>query len=199
MFESPQNISQLLHNLKIAAERGLLLQPSFYDEATLGKFFNASKVTLAKPNAYLGKGTGAIDARIASDIFPRLAINPASNCTVLNYKAAHGSASEHVSANGFLSIAVGSDPLITLEDVRSAFGREDQQVTGHGWDADGHVYTSFDEGSLTYQPVRRAGLEDSSIRTLFYFKLKRVPVVEDSDVIMRIAMRDMQHQILENQ
>ncbi len=72
MFEPPQNVPQFLHNLKIAAERGLLLQPAFYDEPTLGKFFNGSKVTLAEPDISLVRGTNTIEAGIASDIFPKL-------------------------------------------------------------------------------------------------------------------------------
>ena len=199
MFESPRNIAQLLLNLKIAADRGLLVQPSFYDEATLEKFFHGTKVTLAKPRAYQGKGTSAIEANTTSDIFPKLAIKVSSNCTELKYEAnGGGSATEKVGANGFLEIAADSDPPITLSDVRSTFGHEDQQNTGHGWDADGHIYNPFDEGSLTYQPVRQAGLEDSRIQTLFHFKLKRVPVIENSDAVVRIQMRDMQRRILEN-
>jgi hypothetical protein len=197
MFESPQNITQLLQNLKVAADRGLLLQPSFYDEATLGKFFNASKVTLTKPRAYLGKGTGAIEAHVSSDAFPKLNLKPASNCSTRKYRAPDGSISEGVSANGFLSVAVSSDPLITLEDVRSVFGRENEEFTGRGWDADWHVYTPFDEGALTYQPKHRADLEDSMVVTLFYFKLKKVPVIEDSDVVTSMQMRDSQSHTLE--
>ena len=196
MFESPQNIAQLLLNLKIAAERGLLLQPSFYDEATLGKFFHGTTVTLAKPHAYQSKGTSAIEANVTSDIFPKLAIKVSSNCTESKYEANHGrSAAENVHANGFLNIAVDSDAPITVADVRSALGREDGQDTGRGWDADGMIYTPFDEGRLGY----RFGRDDSHTRNLFYFKLKRVSVIEDSDVLTRIEMRYMQYHILENQ
>jgi len=44
MFNRPANAPDLLHNLKLAFDRDWLLQPSFYDDAILLKFFDGQRV-----------------------------------------------------------------------------------------------------------------------------------------------------------
>ena len=196
MFESPHNIPQFLHNLKIAADRRLLLQPSFYDEATLRKFFNGSEATLVSPNTHLGKLDTAIEALVTSDLFPKLAIEVASNCTTGDTKASNGSAIGYVNANGFLNITVTSGPLITLRDIRSAFGPEQGFSIDHGMSPHG-LYTPTYKGSVGYQAALGAGI--SGIRTLIYFRKDGERYsIGDSDLVRYISMHDMQDRTWEN-
>jgi hypothetical protein len=48
LFRRPESPSELLHNLQIAWDRGLLAQPAFYDDANLKKVFNATAVEWQK-------------------------------------------------------------------------------------------------------------------------------------------------------
>src|SRR5260370_39662726 len=51
-----QDVGQLLSNLKLAFERGLLLAPEFYGDSNLLKFFNATSIQwrlLVPPDMYL--------------------------------------------------------------------------------------------------------------------------------------------------
>src|SRR6185437_7236220 len=194
MVASPQNITEFLRNLKVAADRGLLLQSAFYDEATLLKFFNGTKVTFTDSNASMDKLSSGIEARLDVDIPPKLSITLASVCRVRKYQANDGSAIRYVSTDGFLSILMGPGPLITLRDIRSALGREDHLYPDRG-DPDLPPYTTTDKGDVTYQNVHRAGIEDSRIQTRFYLKANGVSSIEDSDVVRKVEMHDMQDRI----
>ena len=198
MFESPQNIPQFLHNLKIAADRRLVLQPSFYDEATLLKFFNGSKVTVAKLNSYLDRQSSGIDARITSDTFPTLAIHLSSICTVRKKtEVTKGSVVGSVDANGSLNITVNPGPLITLRDIRSVFGPEQGLSIDQGVGPDMNFYTPTYKGSVGYSAG--LGLGISGMRTEIYFRKDgQSNWIEGSDVVRRLEMNDIQDHLLEN-
>ena len=193
MFESPQNIPQLLQNLKIAAERGLLLQPSFYDEARLSKFFHGSKVRIAKPPAYQSKGNSAIEADITSDTFPKAVIEVSSNCMKYDTNVG-GTATRNVDANGFVTITMVPGQFITLRDIRSVFGPTEpfEELRGRG-----APYPSTGKGSVTYEIRRGVGFSDFT-QTRFYFRSDGVEAIGDSDVVQSIVVRNSQNHILEN-
>ena len=193
MFESPQNIPQLLQNLKIAAERDLLLQPSFYDEARLSKFFHGSKVRIAKPPAYQSKGTSAIEADISSDTFPKVVIEVSSNCMKYDTSVG-GTPTRNVDANGFVKITMVTGQFITLKDIRSVFGPTEpfEELRGRG-----APYPSTGKGSVTYEIRRGVGFNDFT-QTRFYFRSDGVEAIGDSDVVQSIEVRNSQNHILEN-
>ena len=191
MFESPQNIPQLLHNLKIAADRGLLLQPAFYDEATLLKFFHGTKVTLADQKVYMEQLSSGIEARIESDISPKLSIILSRVCRVQKYNADDDTPGESVSSDGFLTIGIAPDSLTTLRDIRSVFGLENQLHMA-GEDPDFPGYLGSDKGSAMYENAHRPGVNDSRIQTRFFFRKNHVDSIGDSDVVKKVEMHDLQ-------
>ena len=199
MFEPPQNVPQLLHNLKIAADRGLLLQPSFFEESLLLQFFNGSTVTWTGPGRYYPDThpTGHFNVSIASDAFPKLEITLEANCNVLKTNVAMRSTIDH-EANGFLEIAVGSDAGITLSDVRSLFGPEDQLYSDHQGHPDELIQKSSIKGIATYQNERRAALEHSRVHTVFYFKRNGTNSFGGRDMVAKIEIQDHQYHILED-
>ena len=194
MFESPQNIQQLLYNLKVAANRGLLLQPAFYDEATLLKFFHGSKVILANQNVYMEKLSSGIEARIETDVSPKLYIIVESVCRAQKYTVDNGATVEDVSGDSFLYMGVGLDSPITLRDIRSVFGPEDQLHMA-GEDPDLPFYLGSDKGSVVYENVHRPGVDDSRIQTRFFLTKNHVDSIGDNDEVRKVQLHDMQEHI----
>jgi hypothetical protein len=194
MLERPRDIQQFLQNLKVAWERDLLPQPSFYDEATLLKLFNGTKVTWNRPDPFVKNlHTEFVAGSVASDAFPGIVAKFESNCSVVEYKTADGATLSKVAANGFLNVAIGSVPEMTLKAVKSVFGHEAGQSIDRGVDPHGNTYATTEKGSVVYTNVQKDGAEDSAA---FYFRLdtpaRPAGAIVDDDVVTRISMRDMQ-------
>jgi hypothetical protein len=191
MFESPQDISQLLRNLKVVADRGLLLQPAFYDEAILLKFFHGSKVTFSDSNMHMDELSSGIAAHIESDISPEVYITLSNVCRIQNFNAADDTPGENVMSDGYLSIGIGLDSPITLRDVRSVFGPENQLHMA-GEDPYFPGYLGSDKGSAMYENVDRRGLDDSRIQTRLFFSKNHVDSIGESDVVKKVQLHDLQ-------
>jgi hypothetical protein len=72
LFERPGDVVQLLHNLKIAVDRDLLLQPAFDDDALLMKVFAGSAI---ERTASKGSVNGHdVSIRIDDPHFPRMTV-----------------------------------------------------------------------------------------------------------------------------
>lgn len=207
MFERPENVQQLLRNLKLASDREWYLQPSFFDDATLRKFFNVSMVKWETPDTRFGAAYVVVElgARIDSDVFPKMTVRIESSCTIYERPDRNESASQDVSFTGHINLDVGSTSDMTLRLVRREFGHEDTNNIDDGIDQHGRPYIPTMKGSVLYFNAPRIKLEGPVIGTEFYFRLdpraKHEPSREilDNDVVTTIRMGDTQHRILETQ
>ena len=199
MFEPPQNVPQLLQNLKIAADRGLLLQPSFYEESLLLQFFNGSAVTWTGPGRYYANThpTGHFNVSIASDAFPKLAITLEGNCRLLKTNVALGATIDDT-ANAFLDIALDTDGGVTLADVKSAFGLDGFPYRDNEVHPDENPYVRPVKGIVTYENGRFDGRDHFHVGTVFYIKRNRSLSFEDGDEVAKIEIQDDQYHTLED-
>lgn len=194
MFDRPGNTDDLLRNLKLAWERGLLLQPAFYEEAAQLKFFNGSEVTWKEPDHfYKVPDTDYVFGNVDSKAVSKLTIHFESRCSITRADMV-----------GFLEIATDSGPPITLKTVRSVFGHETTNEIDRGIDPHGWTYTPSLKGNVIYANRAKEAREGVRIEAGFYFKFgpsqtlspKDSDQIADEDVVDRIELRDSAHRVL---
>lgn len=201
MFERPEDIREFLQNIKLAWEQDWLLRPSFYDVATLMKFFNGTKVTWNGPDPFFKNlHTELIKGSVVSDAFPGIIAKFESNCSIIDYKVTSGVKQSKVEGNGFLNVEVASVPEITLQNVRNVFGHEAGQSIDLGVDPHGNTFATKEKGSVVYTKAPIQGAPNSRVEMVFYFKAKKSQqdldqlsgVLVDGDSVTRITMHDVQ-------
>lgn len=127
LFERPQSVSQLLQNLKLAYEKDLFIQPAFYDDSNLEKFFAGNAVAWGKPRQLSSPATSARDIEITADtrVFPELTIRILRSC-IPQYK--HVSPNRNVvysiAENAHLELQVEALPEFNVAAVREVLGAE---------------------------------------------------------------------------
>ncbi len=195
-FQRPQNIEQVLQNLKLAQDQDWPLQPHFYDEQTLLQFFDGTQVTWKRPPKNpLIKGVESVAMQIDSRIFPRIAVSVEANCWYSTVGP------ETVQVNGSLHITGRRIPELTLRVIRGVFGPETENRTESGAGNDADISLPQDQGSVFYANRRRdTGLV---IGTRFIFALRgpEPPIgrtILDDDVVQAIGLGDHGQRILEN-
>jgi hypothetical protein len=201
-FDRPVDVQQLLQNLKLAWKRELLLQSSFYEEATLLKFFNGSKVTSGEPYNPLSKDTGYVVAILDSNPIQNLTVRVESRCWFS--QSADSRVPSKVYFNAFLKIYGGAVPQMTLNVVRGVFGTETQNTIEDPITPHGYAYTPIDKGSVVYSNKPKENQYGLRIEAGFYFRLDPpqntetyVPrVILDGDVVQRIEVNDYKERSL---
>jgi hypothetical protein len=113
----PQNITQLLRNLKLAFDRGPLLESEFYDDNNLLKFFNGASVQWRSITT-----SGMYEA----DITPGPQLSEIRRITVRTWK--NGAPLW----DGEVHLEVSASAELTLGRVRKVFGQEDRTVFPEG-------------------------------------------------------------------
>ena len=208
-FERPQNIRQMLQNLQLAGEQDWLLQPNFYDAATLLKFFNGSGVAWKerKPDP-LSKQVEVIAVDLHSDIFPQMTISIEANCWIYNRPYPGGHVEKRVAVGGNMRIYGSPLPGMTLGVIRGVLGQETQNSIDTGTNYDGPDYKPIYKGRVVYENRAREQLEGAAMGTTFFFALGPPPPrkpgepvsreILDDDVAKTIVMNATSHRILEN-
>jgi hypothetical protein len=204
MFEQPRNLRELLKNLKLAWERDLLVQPSFFDPAILRKFFNGAEVTAKTPGMPLTQDVGFVVRQLDSNVARGMSARVESRCWKTDYPDAAGHPASKAYIAAFLSIDGGPFPELTLQAVRDVFGQETENVIDQGVGNHGNLYTPIDKGSVVYRDPARARSEGVVLGTTFFFDANpsrrgtgSFEKISDDDVVQRIAMQEAQHRLVE--
>ena len=151
----PATPEQLLQNLKAAWSHDLLVEPSFYDDPNLLKFFNATKVAWeqeSNPGKAPDFGNGRVT--INTLVFPKMTVELIRGTHIDNGRAA--------ALSGFMKIDVEAIPGITVGLVREVFGEESEDKLDFGIDTDAHGHAPTTAGSLLYEKY------DKEIKTAPY-------------------------------
>jgi hypothetical protein len=77
LFDRPRDVSEFVRNLKVAWDRKLLVQPGFYDENNLKRFFNGAAVVWGKPSPGMSQSFTVRQATVTVDksLFPGVIVD----------------------------------------------------------------------------------------------------------------------------
>ena len=133
LFHRPNTASELLRNLQIVWENNLLAQPAFYEEETLMKVFNGTRVTWQKPmfddsSKYSNRSA---TVTLEGKVFPNATIRVAGIHHVAKAEAVPALnlyIPAYIEDKGQIEMVVDSLPGFTWGGIKSAFGTgaEDQ-------------------------------------------------------------------------
>jgi hypothetical protein len=125
LYARPENVTEFLGNLQLAYDQELFIQPGFYDDANLEKFFAGSSVQWGPPRPLRAPPNTARDIVISSDApaFPRLTVSIERAC-LPKYRSA---SPQHpkiyaLAYNARLELRVAAVPGFTVGATREVFG-----------------------------------------------------------------------------
>jgi hypothetical protein len=205
-FERPQDISQMLQNLKLAWENDWLLRPDFYDDETLLKFFNGAAITWKqRPNSQFPAEEIAMETD--SRVFPRMSIALEAYCRSRSFPRPNGREKTILSVGGNFRIYGPPVPELTLANLRQALGPEtrnqlDLEFAGGSELADPPAPTN--KGSVVYTDPVKQKREGQRIGLTFYFSIPPKPTepfqpkIAADDVVLGIVLSDGRHVTSEN-
>lgn len=153
MFETPTAAVQLLRNLKIAVDRGLLTQPAFVDEATLAKVFNGHVISREPVADAGGPYFNMMETLVgaAGEYFPAVTIRVRQG--FLGHFDARGQLEPpkgDAQRFGMVTMDVGSVRELTVCSVRDVFGAEGTMQWDSGNTPHGGTYAPTMKGDLIY-------------------------------------------------
>jgi hypothetical protein len=158
MFDRPTNALQLLGNLKLALDRDLLLQPEFFADANLMKFFNGTKVKWRQPD--LSDPTEKLRRRgrvtVDGNAFPNMTVQLIASAWLdLEYNASTGSNMRgRKRSSGVVILQAQEITGVTARAVTSVFGPNPQKSFDSGVDTDAHVHAPTSKGWFIYENRR---------------------------------------------
>jgi hypothetical protein len=174
LYERPSDVAGLLRNLKVAFDRDLLLQPEFYDDANLLKFFAGSRVKHDQPNPQLARGATeqSFEVVSGSGALTRMSIRLKRSCaSVAAYDTPAGHFPPHARLGAGATLEVAGVQGFTLGPVRAVLGRETTAWFDHGIATDGATYVPTSKGRVIYEvrdriDAARSKIEISSVTFL---------------------------------
>jgi hypothetical protein len=150
MFHRPKNVEQLLRNMKLAYDRNLLVQPTFFYEAVLKEFFNGAAISWSNSGQVV---------ELDDHIFPGMTIRVHhTDIPMAGHNAAgppHDHVPAHSESHNYLEVETGSTVVITVRQVKNAFGAEFQEKMDTGFETDGHSHIPTTKGVLEYSNLLR--------------------------------------------
>jgi hypothetical protein len=130
LFERPATRLELLRNLKRALHLNLLLQPAFFEDSTLIKFFGGKSVTWKRRVGARGDGFRDAVVIFGSTPFPGMVVSLRKG--ELRQRAYSGPKGEvvpaHTAKSGEVTMSFDPRPDLTVESVRHEFGLAPIQV-----------------------------------------------------------------------
>ena len=176
MFDRPKDIEHLLRNLKLAMVKDLLLQPGFYSDENLLKFFNGAQVTWSTPTPHMNNMTWKLfKVAIDRNVFPEMTVELLRSCKLTPaYASSSGPVPARISAAASVEIPVDAVPGFTVNVVRSVLGAESTTAIDNGQGTDGGHYTPESKGSLVYEDTAKETYAQSQIERssiTFFVKL----------------------------
>lgn len=200
-LSQPTNIRELLQNLQLVWRQDFLLQPRFYDPATLRKLFAASAVSWQVPLHPLTEDVGFVVAQLDSSLLPGITVRAESRCWRTDYKFASGEVQSTAYIIGVLTLSGKAFPGVDLRGIRAVLGPETVNVIDSGDFDNGVVYAPVGKGSVAYADQAREKAEGGLAQRLTFF-FKREPSQQrpelltkmvDEDVVRDIEMRVSRH------
>jgi hypothetical protein len=160
MFIRPDNVTQLLWNLKLVHDRKLLVQPSFFEEAVLLKLFNGTGMKWVKPGTpdvagdWVIKPTRIARITLGGDVFSGMKVDVGLNHKCLNRRIDPTNQTDqdayippHTYDSGYIRLRFEAIEGFTLGAARRVFGPNP-----------GHFDVFCKEPPpLTYQALREPG------------------------------------------
>jgi hypothetical protein len=195
LFSRPENVTQLLQNLKLAYDKDLLLEPGFYDAANLAKFFAGTTVTWNEPRGILPTEPSVQDIVVTSDgkVLPHITIELRRTCWLeVRFEAPNRYLPDHVKEAGAVALQVGDAPGFTLGVVKGVFGPPSTQGMNYGYVDDGPGVVPTNKGSLIYRDrdkETRAGSEIETAKVTFVVKLDP-PATSDAQRQLQAVLND---------
>lgn len=149
-IQSPHDIRQLLENLRQAWAENFLVQPSFFEDASLQKFFAGSSLKWQAPaNLYIHHDR-IIQAQLESDLLPGMTVTVESRCWQIGDKQ---DSTAHLV--GSLRISGGPFPGVTLRVIREVLGAETRDEPDKAEVELGVVHSPSGKGRITYtDPIK---------------------------------------------
>ena len=178
LYERPATVEQLLKNLKIAFDNDLFLQPGFYDDGNLSKFFAATKVTWGEPKRLVAwdPTTSARRIWISADngVIEHMTVYLGRSCNRdLKYEPqSKADVVDHAAESGGGTLEM-NEILLPLDTVRAVFGegwgyKEDKGLSDHG-----PSYEPTTKGSVIYTQDQSRKPPDSRLaRDTVTFELR---------------------------
>ena len=181
LFERPATVAELLKNLKLAWDQKLLVQPAFFEDSNLLKFFSGKSVRRETPGSNT-KNFRAIAATVIVDdtVFPGETVTirwnhervvlPA-NLPASRHKYAHDT--------GWIRMDVESLPSFSWGAVKEVFGPNARDVGVHTYLHGEQTSSSLGKVDMQYlypgeNPAKKTAVELSATE----FVTKQGPVPE---------------------
>jgi len=163
-FQAPGDIRKILANLKQAWEKGFLVQPSFFEETTLQKFFAGSHLEWVVPANFYIHHEKIIRVELESDLLPGATISVESICWRIDFKSGSGKPDSTVHLAGSVKIMGGPFSGMTLRTIRQALGKETRDEPATAIVEFGDVHPPSGKGRVIYtDPIREESEGRSSL------------------------------------
>jgi hypothetical protein len=200
----PQDVSQLLENLRLAWQNDWLLRPDFYDAETLSKFFNSVTITW-KQTQDTRSPAEEIAMETRSGIFPQLSIVLQAHCRAGTFPRPDGRTETIVTMGGNFHMNSLSGLGTTLSAVRQVLGPETLNELDPDYLGASEVpHPITIRGSVVYTDLAKESREGWRMGLTFYFGIP--PKVLESvgkkigpdEVVQWIVLSVSRHQTTEN-
>jgi hypothetical protein len=189
LYEPPKSASDLLKNLSLAWKWKLLLQPAFFEDTNLKRFFGATTIVWEPPDipprpGFSARfGTLTIDNRVFSNIRVRLR-HSREIAKEVRLSSQNADQAAYVENTGQIEMSVEGIPEFTWGEVKKWFGSDASDIGA------GVISEQLPQGPLPEEFVAKAFMrytypgQDTSIITPpdlsgAWFVLIQGPVVRD--------------------
>ena len=128
LYQRPTNADELLRNLKVAMDGRLLLQPAFFESASLLKFFNGARVhRTGSPSQAQDTLIGNYEVSIQFGGLPKMAVSLQRRCEVVNENSGSAGTVQSRGTTAAGNISVAGLPGLNVSAVRRVFGKETRE------------------------------------------------------------------------
>ena len=112
MFDRPLDIQHLLRNIKLAMDKDLLLQPGFFTDANLLKFFNGTRMKWSTPSPHMeGMTWRRFEVTTDRRVFPKVTVELLRSCELIPaYTSASGAVPARITAVASVDLPVDDVP-----------------------------------------------------------------------------------------
>ena len=193
-IQSPHDIRQLVENLKQAWTENFLIQPVFFEDTILQKFFSGSSLKWRAPVNYYIHQDAIIQVQLESDLLPGMTVTIESRCWRIDDKPG---LTAHLA--GSLKISGGPIPGLTLRSIRKVLGAETRDEPDGAEVEFGVVHPASGKGRITYtDPIKEETDGGFPLGIRFYVPYQQSPDSDfvNDDVVDLVEVSEMIHRSL---
>lgn len=204
-IQEPQNLQDLLKNLKQAWERDLLLQPAFFDDAVLQKFFAGSAVTWKESAAFYTHHDKPVTAQLESKLLPGMTVSVESRCWRMDGVSGSGQLDPSSAyLLGSVRISGGPFPEVTLQAIRDLLGPETHQQMDAATVEFGIVHGAEGKGWVDYTDSSKEGSQPGFLVGLRFYvpfqpnrgNREALTKIVAEDTVNAVELHEMTHRRL---